>query len=205
MKSKDFEKIITEKIKPLSFSKKKYVYIKEVDEQTIGTIGFGIASNRVPGSLFINPVVGIFNKQVEEIYCQLTGYDSIKTHQATVGTNVGFLIPPENYYKEWELSDSCIDNVTADIIEKIVTYGLPFIEKYRNPNELLKCLEERRYILEITRIYKLPIMYYLLGYKDKALEYVDTVSNNFKDKNNVDAERYLGFTQKFRELLEKIC
>jgi len=60
-----------------------------------------------------------------------------------------------------------------ELKDVIKTYGLPFIEKYQNPDELLKCIEEAKYILSENRDYDLPIMYYLNGNKQKGIHFIE--------------------------------
>jgi hypothetical protein len=71
------------------------------------------------------------------------------------------------------VNDDNIDVVNLELIDVIKSYGLPFIEKYQNPDELLKCVEERKYILTENMDYDLPILYYLNGDKQKGLHYIE--------------------------------
>lgn len=194
MKTKEFEKIIAEELKVLGFSKKKYFFVKQLDELTIGSIGFFISSYQTPGTIYVNPVVGIHNKKIEEIYCMLTGADTIKTCRGTISISIGYLIPPDYRYKEWRIFDNDNKNPTiTDLIENITAFGIPFMKHYKAPGEMLKCLEERKYIVDAS--YHLPIMYYVLGNKEQALNYIEINKNKKKDR------QYLEFAVKFRDFV----
>jgi hypothetical protein len=180
MKIKDFVKTIVLPLKNLEFDKKKYLFVKRLNDNIFGTLGFVIATHQKAGSLLVNPVLGIFNKSIEDLYSRLTGNQTINTYQPTISSPIGYLFP-STQYKEWEYNDDIDTNlINQDLLSSIVQYGIPFFEKYKQDGELLKCLEEGKYILNYVRDYKLPILYYLLGDKNKGLEVITESLNRFK-------------------------
>ena len=199
MKAKDFERMIQTDLKTISFQKKKYLFVKQLDENTSGTIGFVIASHRIPGVLFINPVVGVFHKQIEELYSKLTGRDTVKMCFPVISRPIGYLTPA-NEYMEWEYSEKLnIDEINADILDTIKKFGLPFIEKYRNQDDLLKCIEERKYILNDVKDYRLPILYYLRGEKQKGLEAIEASIE--RQKKPIDISSIPKFSGFFEDMI----
>jgi hypothetical protein len=178
-------------------------YIRQFDKNTIEMVGFTIASHQTPGVLYVNSLIGLHYRPLQELFYTIKGDDYEKNrYSGTLASPLGYLMPCEDY-KEWEFSDqSNIKDVVDDLLYSIRAYGFSFIERYKEPNELLKCLEERKYILEMTRIYKLPIMYYLLGNEDKALEYIKMFSNRC-NKNTIDDQKYLEFAEKLKEYMRK--
>ncbi len=199
MKAKDFERIIQTDLKIISFQKKKYLFVKQLDESTSGTVGFVIASHRIPGVLFINPVVGVFHKQIEELYSKLTGRDTVKMCFPIISRPIGYLTSA-NEYMEWEYSEKLnIDEINADILDMIKKFGLPFIEKYRNQDDLLKYIKEGKYILSDSRDYRLPILYYLRGEKQKGLDAIEASLE--RQKKPIDVSGIPKFSSFFENVI----
>jgi len=186
MTTVDFEKRIAELMKSISYKKRKYSFIKQIDENIFGIIGFGSVSYQIRGTVFVHPTVGIYNKAVDDIFHQLTNLKGDGYYQPVINTSFGYLTP-QNEYKEWLVNDDNIDSVNLELIDVIKLYGLPFIEKYKDPEILMKCVADKKYILSENRDYILPILYYLNGDKHKGLQYIE---DNINQSNNPVYSKY---------------
>jgi hypothetical protein len=77
MLRKEIENIIKTNCYELSFKKKKYIYYQDLNDNTIGTLAFGIAKYDIPHSLFMGINIGFIYKYINNILVELlgNGYD----------------------------------------------------------------------------------------------------------------------------------
>jgi hypothetical protein len=190
MKRNEFDKIARDVLCPMAFVRKKYNFIKKISEDSIGTIGFGIHSHL--GTLFINPVIGVINNYVEELYSKLTGIDTVSIFFPTISTPIGYLMP-ENIFLEWEYSEQKdITYLNSTLISAIEKFGFPFMEKYKAQDELLTCFKQNKFINNQSKDYRLPILYYIMGEKGKGLDVIK--SSLERQKQLFNEESILKFT-----------
>jgi len=156
----------------IGFKKKQYYFIKSIDNNVIATLNFGFILHKAKGHVFIDIGVGIFHKDIEELYTKLTGIDkSVFKH--TISLQIGYLMP-ENSYKEWDFIEN-VDNssVYENLLHCIQTYGFAYQEKMKGFDNLFEAIEKRvPGVLNQARDRYLPILYYLKGEKQKGLQFI---------------------------------
>jgi len=158
----------------IGFKKRKYNFYKPMNELVYATLGFPLAKHVAKGHIYVNVVVGVLHKNVENLYYKLTGYNRLDIMQPTIGNTIDDLIP-ENSYKEWDFIEG-EDNshLYDDILSCIQTYGFPYQEKMKDFDNLLEAFEKRAPgILNWARDRYLPILYYLKGDKQKGLKFIE--------------------------------
>lgn len=180
MSCKDIDKEIDQRCKDLGFKKKKYNYYKPLTDSTMAIIGFGRTSFSQTGRFFINAIIGVFRKDIDDIYSRLTGYTCAKHMQPTIGIQLGYLMPINDYY-EWDIVDG-EDNHEKfdDIFFNIKKYGFPYQSEMADLDNVFAAFYRRdRGILNTAREKILPILYYMKGEKEKGADFIhETIERN---------------------------
>lgn len=196
MKREELIFLISPKVRELGFKKEKYTFTYQINENFYGTLGFMIATKNLKGHAFISPTIGIFYIPLEELYCKLSNYNSIETFQATISCLIYRLMPVKYAFEaEWDFIDN-IDNTKTleSMIKEVKIYAFDFYKKHSTEEVILNCLESQTFVNSSFKQSKLPLMYYLLGQKAKALEYVNSLNKNDAFLNHND---YLNKLKKF--------
>ncbi len=219
---KELEREITTLCKEIGFKKKKYNFYKPINKSIYATLGFGMATFGDKGHIYVDVTVGLFFKEVEDVYMQITGYNRFEIMQPTIGMQLGYLMPEETF-KQWDFVENA-DNtfLFEDLFMNIKTYGFPYQQMMSNFDRLFDAFEKReRGILNIGRDRYLPILYYLKGDKERGLKAVEEaierqkqpmseeeakVLKSFSDKGHIvigSRERkvcpeYLKFVEKYK-------
>jgi len=158
--------------KQIDFQKKRYYYIKKIDDNVLATLHFGYVRFAKKDHIYVDVTVGVSYKDIESLYIRLLEVEK-NIFRSTIGTQIGYLMP-ENRYKEWDFVENS-DNTHQyeDILKNIKEYGFPYQKRMSDFNNLLQAFEKREPgILNIARDKYLPIMYYLKGEKQKGVEFI---------------------------------
>lgn len=178
---KEVEKGISGICNTLGFKKKKYNYFKPISDNVFATLGFGLAKHTDKGHIYVNVIIGVSHKDVEELLTKLTGYNSLAIMQPTIGSQIGYLMPG-NSFKEWDFAENAdYSYLYEDILKNIQTYGFAYQEKMKDFDNLLDAFERRTPgILNQARDRCLPILYYLKGDKQKGLQAIEDAKERQK-------------------------
>lgn len=171
---KEVEKGLSTICNRIGFKKKKYNFYKPINENVYTTLGFGMALYKVKEHIFVDVMVGVIHKDVEEIKTKLTGYNNLDIMQPTIGLQLGYLMP-ESSYKEWGFAENA-DNghIFEDMLKNIQTYGFAYHEKMRSFDHLFEAIENREPgVLNQARDRYLPILYYMKGDKPGGLKTIE--------------------------------
>lgn len=178
------EKIETSLISIKFEQKEKNTFLKTISNYLDIILIIEITDRKTRNTLFINPLVGIIDYDVEKIYENLI--PKIRTSNeivTTATTSLGYLMP-ENTYQTWEIpldfNNHRTQKVIDDIIKSIQKYALPFLESLVDRLELIDALQNNRIGFQKMNYLKIPILYYLIGLKDKGLEYSKNILLNEK-------------------------
>ncbi len=173
--------------------KNRIDYYKELNEKILGTVGFGISTYGRKDLICLNPVIGILYKDIGHLMEKTIGFNSFKYFLPTISTPLGYLLP-ERYYKEWEFEEGK-DNtsIITDMVNQISSKGFSFFEGKASLKELIQEVEKGDFILKVTQIYTLPLLYYCNGEKKKGIDFIN--------KNMItEGVRYYNFLGKYKEL-----
>jgi hypothetical protein len=163
--SKEIEKEISARMKMLSFKKQAYLYYKPWDDNAVLTVSFGIASFRRSGHRYVSPNIGIYYKDLGEIYNTLNEQKT-KDISYVVGEGLGYLMP-EKTFKEWDFVENQ-DNtdVYEDMFRAITTFGYQYIDEKNQYDRIMDFFKTREKAAGKYQI--LSILYYLHGEKSKG-------------------------------------
>ena len=186
---KEVEKGLATISKEVGFKKKKYNFYKPINELVYATLGFGMATHKDKGHIYVNVTIGVSHKDVEELRAKATGYNSLDIMQPTIGIQIGYLMQ-DNSFKEWDFVENA-DNSSLyeDILKNIQTYGFAYQEKMKDFDNLLEAFEKRvPGVLNQGRDRYLPILYYLKGDKQRGLKAIEEAIERQKkplDESNI--------------------
>jgi hypothetical protein len=153
----------------IGLKKQQYCFVKSMNDNAIATLNFGIVRHFTKGHIYVNVVVGMFYKNIEDLYAKLSGNTNVY-FKATTGLQIGYLMP-EQSFKEWDFNEN-IDNTDLfnEIFNCIQKYAFAYYKKMQHIKEFAIQLQDRdKHVLGGIDIY-LPILYYLNGEKQKGLE-----------------------------------
>lgn len=218
MLKKEIENIIKTNCYELSFKKKKYIYYQDLNDNTIGTLAFGIARYGVPHSLFVNVNIGFIYKDINKILIELlgTGYDLLKKGIAMGGISLGYLMP-EDKFKEWQfIENTDHSNNINEMFEAIKEYALPCHCRFANIDNFEEALTYRKLVSTITE-YIMPIIYYLQGNPQMGIDYINSYIAKYQQKeidswnpeiiNSISSKNidsfYLEFIERYKELINR--
>lgn len=183
MKTSEIRKLADAKIKAelarLGFKKKKWLYLCDINEETIGRIGFNHHSYRGQG-FAEGPMVGIKNTRIQQIMRELVPEkENWSSHEdgwpaAVFTANIGYFMPA-NKWAEWHFKeDSDIDGVIINMIDSIKEYGIPAMKRMSDRESLLQELKVRWFMNPDPGL-TTPALYLLLGRKAEAIEHTKKV------------------------------
>ena len=162
----DTEPRFKELLKELGFKKTKGQFVKMHNEACLSLVFSYTSHNHVRyyyGSYKVN-----YPKIIELA-------ESIGEY--TWGPNglIGYLMP-QNTFVDWRLAENDSDDyylrMIKDIIEAESLYVLPYMEKLSSIRSFIEALESGTVQFSYDRK-SVPIAYFLLGEKEKALKYID--------------------------------
>jgi hypothetical protein len=192
------ESSIKEELKADGFKRRgKYgILTASIDGNTYGWLGLNRATYKAEKVVLINPVIGIHNKKMWEIYDELLDYDGAKNWIATFGRPLGYYMP-ENTYRTWEFfHGKSIKPGVKDIVSNVRKYGIPWMKKLCNLEYLADTLE--KYNAIDYNIFQLPLVWFLAGDREKAF----TCANKYLERRKGDDElldRYNNFITKLAD------
>lgn len=203
-------------------------FIRIKDGNVVQDIGFTTATHGEKHVTYLNPVVGVIYKDVDEVMLQLReGINScLKMYTPMICIPIGYLMP-ENDFKEWKFTiDTNVSDGVDNMARAIIDYGLPYFEELSDMEQVIYgfATSKYSYIGGEVRDYLLPVLYYLHGNSGQALRTVEAaVTRRSKSVNideykamqaiygedaiqippNKDLDSYMPFVEKFRQFLSE--
>lgn len=180
--------ILSERLDKYGFKKKEYNYfVRMADEKTIQNIGFNIATYGEKHTFYLSPSPGIIYKDVTELEIQLRNLERPEYPDyvgAMLCLPIGYLMPAKDYI-EWRFTQSeDVAEKTNAMADAIIEYGIPYMEKLVNRDEVAYGMEIGKY--GGSREFVLPILYYLRGNNQRALECINEFIKKFSAASHLE-------------------
>lgn len=196
---KELEKHLKEMCQEMGFKRNKsQFYVKQIDENAYGTLGFTLASFQQKGHIFVSCLVGVSFRPLEELFRRYEESPDNNAIYPTLSQQIGYFTPARRFI-EWDYDDN-INSVELfnEIKEVIIKYGYPVFQKYSNCDELLQAFLDCNVGASTVSIpIGRAILYYLKGQPQKALECIDEGVTKKKIRNMSE----MHFVNNFRKLL----
>lgn len=225
---KKIQLLLEEHFSQYGFKKKKLNnYIRIKDGNVIQDIGFTTTTHGERHVIYLNPVVGVIYKDVDEIMVQLREgtNSSLEMYTPMISLPIGYLMP-DNDFKEWKFTiDKDVNEDVDNMARAIINYGLPYLEELSNMDQVIHGLVASQYsYIGEAKDYILPVLYYLHGNSEQALKTVEeSIKKRSKDINideyrvmqaiygedaiqipsNKALDFYMPFVEKFKQLLKQ--
>jgi hypothetical protein len=111
---------------------------------------------------------------------------SMGTYIGAFGLPIGVLCN-NGHFKDWRIADNdaepYIENVVNEMTYAITDYAIPFLDKYSTYIDVIQGFENKEIHKSIDEKKILPILYLIVGEKEKALDYIDHKLDYVKQKN----------------------
>lgn len=156
-------------MKELGFKKKGYFFIRDYKE-SVQSLGFGHSTHGEKHVRYYDLSYGVDYPLIErlanEIGEDVFGY----------GCHAGYLMP-QNTYVEWRLAETDSDDYYLNLINEIISgvkrYVIPHMESISTIKDFVDAVEDGTLRYGSYDNKSLPIAYFLLSEKEKALKYID--------------------------------
>ena len=215
--------LLSEKLSKYGFRRKKdWDIIRIIDNNIVQIIAPSLSSHNEKHTIYIGIIVGVIYKNIDEIAVKLGEQSRLKYYSPMVATPIGNLFL-EIEYMEWRFalndSDEQIERNIEGMVDIIVQYGLPYLQKISEIDFFIENM------FKVNRRFYLPILYYLYGSKEQALEYIDNVIKELSSRpamdedyraimelhgiepevtvDNRELEAYMPFVERFRKLVNE--
>lgn len=175
-----FEKEIDQLIKGKGFNIEMISsvrqYFKRVSDNIGLSIGFGFTSYMYPGHIGVSSSLGICFDNISRLNYQLNElhrYTKYCLHP-TISHELYMLLPGAEFF-EYDLDQSNLEAIPLtcrQIMNDIHQYGSVFFDRYQDWDNVVYSFEKEKGYTDYERDTILPIMYYLMGNKQKGLDYI---------------------------------
>lgn len=182
--TKELESLLKSRIKEedLKYCKQHDSYIKKINDNCTISIGFGLASFRLPKHRFINPIVSFMLHDIMGLVLDFRDwhrYDINKDFVATYSVNIGYIMPC-NTFIEYDVMEGADNTETINrMFSDIHKYAYPFFEEYSVFENLFDAIidENRRVRVGILPFAKAVILY-KGGLKKQAADFANEYSKH---------------------------
>jgi hypothetical protein len=174
------------------------VFTMELGGDVVAWLGMNTASHAgPPGSLVLNPVVGVRHQRVERVVSELSG---TKFHQyvpPTISLPLRYLVEPDQRH-DWEFSpDGTGDQLTVDrVAHGIDTAGMAYWHSRSEP-EVLE--EDLRQLVPHNQqaSYRLPALLREQGHADRAREVAAQIADSLGTRDDDAAHELRKYLSRF--------
>ena len=160
--------------------------IKTISQDIYATMAFNIAHYGVKGHSFVAPRIGVLHDGVEALLYKVSNIECYRRPSfPTISEHIGYILP-SNTWVEWDLDEGGNDllDVIKDMQDKIMQCAEIFNTKYASLENIISYTEGLPYGSAYQELMiRLPIMYYLVGEKQKGLTYIETICNKYPENN----------------------
>lgn len=177
------------------------VFTVELAEGFVGWLGLNRAKH--PRGLELNPVVGVRCQELEGLLSTLLGERLHKYVPPTVSISLGYLMP-EQQYRCWVLQEDTVISSGADMVAAIVRYGVPFMESACGLSKIGELLESPRFSNAENAMYRRPLIKWLMGDREGALQVCASCSRQFDERSDLAAEHFMQFARGLESLANQI-
>jgi hypothetical protein len=162
-------------------------------EDVLGWVGFQRSQSDSDHAFELYPDVGVHHRAIETLRSELVPGKEAR-FGATVGTNVGYVLPVGRY-AGWYFHPGQDNEVVAhDLAASVLQGGLPYMERLKDINALIEALRERGSATE----YRVPIALLAAGRVGEALLLVEETSSELEGTTGDWTEFYTEFAARFR-------
>ena len=178
------------------------IFTIELAEGFIGWLGLNRAKHP-QGGVELNPVVGVRCQELEGLLSTILKVRPHKYVPPTVSISLGYLMP-EQRYRSWIFEENTIISLGADMTKAIVRYGVPFMNSASSLGEVGASLDSPRFSSAEHAMYRRPLIKWLLGDREGALQVCASCCRQFDQRDDPAAEHFRQFARGLESLVNQI-
>jgi hypothetical protein len=180
----------------LGFVKRGGALLQERGSGASGWIGLNLATQGLPRSLKVNPVIGVQFSHLDDIQRRLRD-DVPNKPMPIISRPLGYLMP-EKSFRSWEfLEDGDGEQVASSLADAVRKYGEPYIATYCNWAVFSRDVDNEGFLMEHERAKVLPVVYLINGKREEARRIIEIELGRVADSTDMYAESYRRFAEKF--------
>lgn len=177
------------------------VFSVELAEGFVGWLGLNRAKH--PQGLELNPIVGVRCQELEGLLSTLLRERLHKYVPPTVSISLGYLMP-EQQYRCWVLQEDNVISSGADMVAAIVRYGVPFMESACSLSKIGELLESPRFSSAENAMYRRPLIKWLMGDREGALQVCASSSRRLDERSDLAAAHFIQYARGLESLANQI-
>ena len=177
------------------------IFTVEVAPGFVGWLGLNRAKH--PQGVELNPVVGVRYQELEALLSTLLKERPHKYIPPTVSISLGYLMP-ERQYRSWIFREDTVISSSADMAAAIVRYGVPFMVSAASLVEVGALLESPRFSSAEHAMYRRPLIKWLLGDREGALQVCASCVQQFDKRDDLAAKNFRQFARGLESLANQI-
>jgi len=177
------------------------IFTIELADGFIGWLGLNRAKH-IQG-VELNPVVGIRCQELEGLLATILKERPHKYVPPTVSISLGYLMP-EQQYRSWVFREDTVSRSSMDMTAAIVRYGVPFMESASSLGEVGALLDSPRFSSSEHAMYRHPLIKWLLGDREGALQVCASCSRQLDQRVDPAAALFRQFARDLESLANQI-
>lgn len=179
------------------------IFTRNMNREVLGWLGLNRATKGRPGVLEINPVVGVRHQPTERLLAELREEKFHAYVPPTLSVHLGYLMP-ERRYIPWLFPEGEDPAKRARrIIQAVSEAGLPFMEENATLESMAATMEASGFGIPEQQHFRLPVMYYLMGQKGRAEEYIENRLRELGERDDLAAQHYRSFTEALTQRMKR--
>ncbi|MDE6872079.1 MAG: hypothetical protein K2J62_08190 [Bacteroidales bacterium] len=177
--SKQVNDSLKEICRSLGYEKKGDFYIKPFSSNIYLTIRFSIASYRIKGHRLVAPMIGVRYEDVEKILQEISPDERLikSRNPNTISEHIGYIMPIDDW-KEWDFIEhgNTPEFIINDLREALQKYSIEYCKRFLTIDDIIAKIESEAWNPSNYSLFRrLPILYYLTGYKQKGIKFINRV------------------------------
>jgi hypothetical protein len=196
--AKEMQLAVEARFLEAGFTKKRGILWRSNPPEAVIFLGLGYATNGKPGYGNFFPVLGVRFGALYSLQTKLGASPASPTN-ANLSAPLIYLTPEQHEY-EFRLGHDN-ERTTQLLVFDVVTYGVPFFERFASVHGTVKVLEKSApdHVNGLQEF--LPVANFSLGNYAKALEQASTFAES-RDPKRGTGKVYHSFLQSFRVAVE---
>lgn len=196
--------VVREDLAGLGFKKRAGdIFTRNINSEVLGWLGLNRATKGRLGVLEINPVVGVRHQPTERLLAELREEKFHAYVPPTLSVHLGYLMP-ERKYTPWlfpEGEDPA--KQASSMIQAVSESGVSFMDENATLESMVATMKASGFGIPEQQHFRLPVMYYLMGQKGRAEEYIESQLNELGERDDLAAEYYRSFAKVLRQRMKR--
>lgn len=186
--------LLKEMCSSIGYIKKGELFIKEINSDTYSTVHFNLASYQIKGHVLVAPMIGLHYERVEQLLKDIANYSWLKRYNNTIYEHIGYIMPNDACV-EWDFLEyeTNPENTINSFKNAIQQFARVYYERFPNYESIISYILENRSWNPINyHCYaRLPILYYLVGQKQKGIDFINKALMNYCEANMLYTDEYI--------------